>query len=358
MYSSSWWIVVEIASRINEALSSAVSDISGVSLVCCLRIYARRTATPSFRPMIFRLARSGPEHGLGWGGCRPLPPSRVEPLLMSKHLSITSHPMVDAITSFNGGLDRVDNLSNGPRPPCRRGSCRNVWVGRLCARTLGSRTYLTSPECVLSFPRTWRRTPGFPSTLQKGIRTAASSVSDAALWALWAFSDWEHEQSSASRMMAHERRLRGSVRETSGFEEALGTTEDINVRSIPLCPPSTSPDRRHSAISLRPDRHHCARARSRPRRPCPRDERLPHSHPAQPFYLSLRPLLVLRLHILQAQAGFQHLHRSLCHPATLCPILALPASTISPTSLSDPEKHAIGLQLAFREREAGRAKSI
>lgn len=104
MYSSSWWIVVEIASRINEALSSAVSDISGVSLVCCLRIYARRTATPSFRPMIFRLARSGPEHGLGWGGCRPLPPSRVEPLLMSKHLSITSHPMVDAITSFNGDL--------------------------------------------------------------------------------------------------------------------------------------------------------------------------------------------------------------------------------------------------------------
>ena len=33
--------------------------------------------------------------------------------------------------------------------------------------------HLTSPPCILNFPRTSNNTPGFPSTLQSGISTAA-----------------------------------------------------------------------------------------------------------------------------------------------------------------------------------------
>ena len=98
------------------------------------------------------------------------------------------------------------------------------------AAVLNCTTYLTSPECVLSFPRTSSSIPGFPFTLQNGTKTAA--------WAsegLWAFSPWSYALSRASRMMLHVRRVSGSVSEMSGLDDAAvmpGTAADMNVRSI------------------------------------------------------------------------------------------------------------------------------
>ena len=100
-------------------------------------------------------------------------------------------------------------------------------------------TYLTSPECVLSFPRTSSSIPGLRSTLQNGTRTAACGSAG-----LYRFSEDTNAVWSASRITLQDRRVRGSVREMSGRDdpvEIAGATAVVaNVRSMQRPADSTS----------------------------------------------------------------------------------------------------------------------